>query len=120
MPDGMTPAPDEDALFFAKTKASVVGARYRVQATDATASRIIPGTMAFAGQWDGDRERVVGWAAADRALRASHRTELEHQRAKKMDPFRRNLEPLREAYQRARGAQRAQLLACIVAEITRR
>jgi len=119
LPDNLTAPPDSEAVSYSKTKATVVGARYRVQATDAEASRITPSTLTFAGQWNGDRERVVGWCAADRALRAQHRSENEERRAKKMDPFRQNLEPLREAYRRARGSQREQLIACIVAEVTR-
>lgn len=65
-------------------------------------------------RWPDEDERTQ-WAAEHRIAKAASDAV---KGARKADPFQEALDPVREAYRRARGTHRAQLLAAIVRYIT--
>jgi hypothetical protein len=107
---------DRERLYEAKTaKLADAGQVFRVEYKADEPTTIYPRTLTFLGLWPDVNQRVL-WAAEAREVRMV--MDAQKQQRNTDDALVAQLKPVREAYRRAIGANKARLLASVVAIIT--
>jgi len=94
------------------------GMVYCVEVDPEDASTIYSGTAQYVGQWP-DREQRATWQMLDSTMGQKIALMRKAKKAKNQDDVLECLEPIREAYRKARGMQRNLILARAVQYITR-
>jgi hypothetical protein len=95
------------------------GAIYDVECDANKDSTIYSGTLRYIGVWD-DEAQVVEWQARHDATQAADRARRRHNREAKRNFVEEQLGPIRKAYWKCSGLERAALLAQVVGYITGR
>ena len=94
------------------------GIVYRVEQPPDNPDRFYIGTAQYVGTWP-DKKQCVAWQMYDQTKGQQIALEKKAKKAKTDDAVLECLEPVREAYKRARGVQRSLLLARAVQYIVR-
>lgn len=103
----------------AKDMGGSAGIVYRVETVPGVPkSRIYLHTAQYVGLWP-DQEKRAEWQLSDHAVGQRIALMKEHRKSKRDDSVLECLAPIRDAYRRARGAQKSLMLARAVMYITR-
>jgi hypothetical protein len=112
------PEDDDRRVLSYKGLKFPVGAVVEVEAKDAEANSVFPGTAKLVGRWE-DEAALVRWRSYDAAWADHFEARRALDKIKRDDPLLNALAPVREAYRRLPNVQRGVLLAKVVAYIVR-